>query len=106
MPKPLDETFSISLHEGKYKVSHTNGTNFHALRHGQPWRDLTGDGLLLAMVQRIEELENRLATVHAQEPLVFAFETEPEQVVGCSHTEHSAGMVSFIRMPAKGERLW
>lgn len=42
---------------GEYTVIHENGTNFHALRHGEPWRDLTGDNLVLALVSRIEQLE-------------------------------------------------
>lgn len=51
---------SITLDGGKYTVLHQNGTNFRALRNGQPWRDLTGDGMTLALVQRIQQLEERL----------------------------------------------
>ena len=47
----------IILQEGKYTVLHENGANLRALRHGEEWRDLCGDGLVLALVQRIEELE-------------------------------------------------
>ncbi|UZN24455.1 hypothetical protein [Klebsiella phage pKP-BM327-1.1] len=42
---------------GEYTVIHENGTNFHALRHGEPWHVLTGDNLVLALVNRIEQLE-------------------------------------------------
>lgn len=42
---------------GEYTVIHENGTNFHVLRHGEQWRDLTGDNLVLALVSRIEQLE-------------------------------------------------
>ncbi|QYN79835.1 hypothetical protein [Kosakonia phage Kc283] len=42
---------------GEYEVSHTNGTHFVARRNGQLWRDLTGDNLVLALVSRIEQLE-------------------------------------------------
>lgn len=42
---------------GEYTIIHENGTNFHALRHGEKWRDLTGDNLVLALVSRIEQLE-------------------------------------------------
>lgn len=42
----------------KYEVRHTNGANLVALRHGEPWRNLAGDGLILAMAQRIEQLES------------------------------------------------
>lgn len=44
----------IDLDSGKYTVIHHNGTNFRALRYGEDWRDLTGDGLVLAMAQEIE----------------------------------------------------
>lgn len=47
---------------GEYEVSHTNGTHFVARRNGQLWRDLTGDGLVLALVQRIEQLELAFTT--------------------------------------------
>lgn len=50
----------IKIQEGKYTVIHDNGTNFHALRNGEKWRDLTGDGLILSMAQHIEQLESRI----------------------------------------------
>ena len=33
---------------------------FHATRHGEPWRDLVGDQLVLALCNRIEDLEEQL----------------------------------------------
>lgn len=42
---------------GEYEVRHDNGTHFTATRHGRLWRDLTGDNLVLALVDRIAELE-------------------------------------------------
>ena len=53
----------VKVADGKYEVLHENGAGLRALRYGEPWRDLTGDGLVLALVQRIEELEEA-----AQEP--------------------------------------
>lgn len=47
----------IELDNGKYTVMHCNGANLVALRYGNTWRDLAGDGLILALCQRIEELE-------------------------------------------------
>jgi hypothetical protein len=37
-----------------------------ALRHGLPWRNLIGDGFILAMAQRIEELEKQLEDVETE----------------------------------------
>lgn len=52
--------YEVTVADGKYTISHDNGTAFKALRYGEPWRDLTGDGLLLALVQHIEKLEGQI----------------------------------------------
>lgn len=54
----------IHLQDGKYTVQHENGANFKALRYGEEWRDLTGDGLVLALVQRIEELQHEIEDIN------------------------------------------
>lgn len=46
----------IELRDGKYAVIHDNGRDLRALLHGREWRNLDGDGLVLAMAQEIEEL--------------------------------------------------
>lgn len=47
---------TIHLADRKYTIINTNGS-LTALRYGQPWRHCVGDGLMLALVQRVEELE-------------------------------------------------
>ena len=47
---------------GKYEVSHDCGAHFVAHRNGHLWRDLTGDNLVLALVQRIQQLEEAFTT--------------------------------------------
>jgi len=41
---------------------------FEALRHGEPWRDLCGDGLILAMLQEVDHLKEQLAAANAWIP--------------------------------------
>lgn len=53
----------IELDDGKYTVVHDSGTGLHALRYGEHWRDMTGDGLVLAMAQEIEDLRRRIVPV-------------------------------------------
>ena len=56
---------TIELEGGKYVLhfDETNGT-FIADRHGQHcWRDMTGDGMVLAMFQRIQDLEEQVTDV-------------------------------------------
>lgn len=47
---------------GEYEISHDCGANFVAHRDGHLWRDLTGDNLVLALVQRIQQLEQAFTT--------------------------------------------
>lgn len=53
-------TSTVIIVNEKYMVLHENGANLRARRHGEEWRDLSGDGLVLAMAQRIEDLENSI----------------------------------------------
>jgi len=50
----------INLENGKYIVKHTNGVNLRAYRYGELWRNLAGDNLILALVNKIEKLEDKL----------------------------------------------
>jgi hypothetical protein len=59
-------TTRITVGDGKYTVTHDNGAGFRALRYGEPWRDLTGDGLVLALVQEIEELREKVKKYESQ----------------------------------------
>ena len=45
----------------KYEVVQTGLGNVVALRDGQPWRDCTGDNLVLALAYRVDALEEKLA---------------------------------------------
>ena len=55
---PNEET-RISLGDGKYEVVH-NRKEFYCTRHGEPWRDLTCDNLVLFLVYEIELLREKL----------------------------------------------
>lgn len=52
--------YKLELENGKYVVQHDNGSNFEAYRHGELWRDLSGDGLVLALVNQVEYYEGLL----------------------------------------------
>ena len=58
--KGLDMKNTVKIND-KYTLVHDDGVGLHALRYGEQWRDLTGDGLVLAMAQEIEELRNELS---------------------------------------------
>lgn len=50
----IDEKYTVEIN---WKQSPEKSI-FRALRYGQDWRNLNGDGLILAMVYKIQELEN------------------------------------------------
>jgi hypothetical protein len=71
-----------SFDNGKYTVIFSTvnapNTTFKALRHGEEWRDLTGDGLVLAMLHEVERLRKVTAEVHSW--IVCAAITTPEDM--------------------------
>jgi len=53
----------LKLYEDKYviyKSEYGEHYRFEAFRYGEPWRDLTGDNLIGALIDKIEELESKL----------------------------------------------
>jgi hypothetical protein len=48
------------LYDGKYKVVFDGKGNLYAERYGKPWRDMTGDGMVLAMLQEINRLRSMI----------------------------------------------
>lgn len=52
----------LSFEDGKYQLILDAG-KFTALRHGQPWRDLTGDKLVYTMFAEIQGLQAEIETL-------------------------------------------
>lgn len=51
-------SFTIEL--GKYTYEFKSNGESAAFCHGEYWRDMTGDGFVLAMAHRIQELDEEL----------------------------------------------
>lgn len=45
--------------DNKYTIIFYDDGSMKALRNGEPWRDLTGDGMVLAMLQEIDDLKEK-----------------------------------------------
>ncbi len=58
MEKIVIEKYEFRIPEGE----EWNHMNFECFRHGEHWRTLTGDGMVLALCQRVLELEEILQT--------------------------------------------
>jgi hypothetical protein len=48
---------------GEYTVIQEPDGRLHALRHGQPWREMLGDNLVLSLAQEVERLREQLEYV-------------------------------------------
>jgi hypothetical protein len=54
------EVHRIDLMDGKYTYIRWDNGSSEVLRHGEKWRDVTGDNLIYAMACMIEDLQGRL----------------------------------------------
>lgn len=59
MSVPQNE-FRVTTSDGKYTVVLPEGGGLHALRYGEPWRDLVGDNLVLTLAQDVETLRQKV----------------------------------------------
>lgn len=59
MPKE-PPPYMINLADGKYTYIRDHKGLQTALRHGEPWRNITGDNLIASLADKVEELEDRL----------------------------------------------
>lgn len=60
-----DQRLNISVDNGKYTVIMEADGRLHALRHGEPWQDLSGNNLVYFLAAELEEARKRLAEVHS-----------------------------------------
>lgn len=57
----------IDLYDGKYTVLHDEDHGgITILRHNEAWRNETGDGLILAMIQKIQEQKNKIESLNQE----------------------------------------
>lgn len=57
-----NERMELSVDNGKYTFIFDEKTgNFEALRYGEEWRSLVGDGAVLALLQHAVDLESETA---------------------------------------------
>ena len=56
----------IDLENGKYTYVFEDSGRQYALRHGESWRDLTGDKFVFCLAYRVHELEEEVAQLKAR----------------------------------------
>jgi hypothetical protein len=81
--------YKLSLDDGKYEIHKSDDMKiFDCTRHGEGWRSLVGDNMVLALVDRIQELEERVKLPHGmclvnQERLVDMINTYSDSGFFC-----------------------
>ena len=57
----MGDQLRVTVANGKYTVVLPEKGGLYALRYGEKWRDCCGDGLILSLALRIEELQEELS---------------------------------------------
>ena len=57
----------IEVCGGKYTIIFYPDGKMEALRYGEAWRDLTGDGMVLAMMHEIQDLKEKIQRMEDQQ---------------------------------------
>lgn len=58
--------FEVTVYDDKFTVRFYRDGTLEALRYGKPWRDLTGDGLVLALAEEVHELRAALRALRGE----------------------------------------
>lgn len=56
----------VTVADGKYRVIMGPETTLQVLRHGEPWRDLNGDNMILALAREIQSLRTKVMELELQ----------------------------------------
>lgn len=66
--------------DGKYTVIFEGG-KLRAERHGTPWRSMTGDGMVLAMLQEVDSLKAKVEELSCREHDLLKLDTQSQQAI-------------------------
>lgn len=58
-----EQRLNVSVDNGKYTVIMEADGHLHALRHGEPWQDLTGNNLVYFLASELEAAQKALSEV-------------------------------------------
>lgn len=50
----------VTVGDGKYTIVFGKNGSLKALRYGKEWQDLTGNGMVLALAQEIQNLKDQI----------------------------------------------
>ena len=88
--------------DGKYTVIFDETTGrLSALRYGEPWRDLVGDGMVLAMLQRVDALQQE---VDALQQRIDGMKADP--ALAGDLAGDCAGLSAPTQAPAQAQPAW
>ena len=74
-----EQRLNVPVDNGKYTAIMEANGRLHALRHGEPWQDLSGNKLVYSLAAELEDARKRLAEVHSW--IVCACIATPEDMM-------------------------
>lgn len=106
--------------DGKYTVIFDETTGrLSALRYGEPWRDLVGDGMVLAMLQRVDALQQEVGALQQRIDGMKATSSAPSltkalmqggyidaALVGAALAGDFAGLPTSTKPTAQAQPAW
>ncbi len=77
------EALQRSFDNGKYTVINNNGL-LSALRYGEPWRELTGDNLVAAMLHEVDHLHEVNSELFEALQMLLSYTKACEGMLNCT----------------------
>ena len=109
----VKNTLQVTVADGKYTVIQDDAGATRALRYGEEWRDCVGDGLILALAQRVDELESEkskksqmdILSDLIEEPLKFGCLVEMTMVDNIYNFNLSTGAKSSCILKLEHDKI-
>ena len=93
------ERLRVDTNDGKYAVVQEADGKLHALRYGEPWRELVGDNLVGTLAYDLHAARNTIETlVGALEFLFEDYEALLESSIDAACPHHADGTMDIENM--------
>ena len=95
----MSDMVKVSICDGKYTIIQDASGRTSVLRHGEEWRDSTGDNVILGAAYEIQKLQDRIKRLEEAHSWRL-IETAPSDytwILGYDEKHGETGMIIFER---------
>lgn len=96
-----DQRLNVPVDNGKHTVIMEANGRLHALRHGEPWQDLSGNKLVYTLAAELEEARERLVAL-TKEPIGYARRDDLTKFLASGDNYRSLGLDTRHSWPNDG----